>query len=150
MDSSCVNGTKYIYYSEGEKCVIYEGLNLIEEGINLNSEDNNDIFNHFYNEDNNLVNYEYQTILGNVYNINFTNNKKDNKKEYFDLNNVIFVTTKREKIECVEEIENIKEHFNLEVIILAVVFIVVIGFCIYYLYKYRKMKKDYILLEEEI
>ena len=105
MDSSCVNGTKYIYYSEGEKCVIYEGLNLIEEGINLNSEDNNDIFNHFYNEDNNLVNYEYQTILGNVYNINFTNNKKDNKKEYFDLNNVIFVTTKREKIECVEEIE---------------------------------------------
>ena len=44
--------------------------------------------------------------------INFTNTKdNNNKKEYFDFGNVKFVTTKKEQLECVEEIENIKKHF---------------------------------------
>ena len=150
MDSSWVNGTKYKYYSEGENCVIYEGLNLIEEGINFNLEDNNELFNNFNNEDNTLIKDEYKKILGKAYNIDFTNMKKDNKKEYFDFGNVKFVTTEREKMEYIEEVENIKEHFNLVVIILPSVFVVIIGFRIYFLCKYRKMKKDYVILQEEI
>ena len=125
MDSSCVNGTKYLYYSEGINCVIYKGLNLIEEGINF--EDNDNIFNTF-NENDNLINCDYKTSLGKVYNINFSEIKNEKKEEYFSINNIKFVNKKKEKMECVEEIENIKEHFNFIVIILPIAFIIIVSF----------------------
>ena len=123
MDSSGINGTKYLYYSEGINCVIYKGLNLIEEGINF--EDNDNIFNTF-NENDNLINSDYKTSLGKVYNITFSEIKNEKKEEYFSINNIKFVTTKKEKMECVEEIENIKEHFNFIVIILPIAFIIIV------------------------
>ena len=148
MDSSCINGTKFNYYSEISTCIIYEGLKLPEEIINSDNNDNKDTLS---DENDILLTKEYQT-LSKVYNITFSDKSMEENINQNDNNIKVeskYIINAREQIECVEEYENIKEHFNVIVIILPIIFFIIISLCIFFIFKYRKVRNNYMRLEEE-
>ena len=129
MDSTCISGIKLQYYIESNNCIIPNGIKL--QNISNNDTDTKDLF---------LTEGE----LSKIYNISFEkNNLSDNELGEY-------ITSKVMEIECVEEIENIKEHYNLVVIILPIVSVVILLLCIFILFKYKRTKSDYMKLSEEI
>ena len=145
MDSSCINGTKYNYYSEISTCIIYDGLKLPKDIVDSNKNNNSN------DESNVLFTKEYQK-LSIIYNITFSNEKKEeniNKNEN-DINSKgKYIMKKRNKIKCFEVYENIKDHLNIIIIISPAIFFIILFLCIFFILKYRVIRNDYMRLEEE-
>ena len=147
MDSSCVNGIKFNYYTETSTCIIYDKIKIPNKIIE--SDESNDIEDISNEEPDILLTKEYQ-ILGKIYNISFSEkNFEDNIIENDKNLKVAYITNRREQIKCIEEYENIKENFNIFVIFLPILFVIIIIFCIFFILKYRKIKNNYMRLEEE-
>ena len=128
LSTNCINYTRYKYYSENNFCVIQNttGLkgDLIEidnENVQINQNDS-EILNNFGIEINNEINEDFNDVF-------YVQNMK-----YFE-NCTIY--------------EDYDDNVKRIVLIVVIIWVICLIICVIFFFKYRKIKGDYMKLQEE-
>ena len=128
--TNCINYTRYKYFSENDNCIIQNttGLkgDLIEidnENLLINKSDSNILINYGFD----LKNYE---------------NLKENFEDAFYVHNV-------KLFENCTIYEDYDDNIKRIVIIVVIIWVICLIVCVIFFLKYRKIKGDYMKLQEE-
>jgi hypothetical protein len=130
LSTKCDNYTRYKYFSENDNCIIHNTTGLKGDFIEVNSD--NLIINK--NDANVFINYGFDLK-------NFENIKED----YQD---VFYVDTLKLFENCTIY-EDYDDNVKKIVLIIAIIWVICLIFCIIFFLKYRKVKGDYMRLQEE-